>query len=177
MASALSGIGVIHDCMNNSAKALVYYREALPIYEEVGNQRGIGSCHTNIGIVCCDLHDNAKALEHFQTALNIYEQLGDKNSMSITLDYMGNAYRDTATNLSEDDKDRYGEFLSKSLESYQKGLRLSQEIGAMDKQESILENMSKVYEMAGNFNNVHIYPVRSKRLFSFKLNHNNRITE
>jgi tetratricopeptide (TPR) repeat protein len=67
-------IGFIHQEQGRYVKALESYQKALTIFERIGNQQGVATCHNNIGVIHATQGRYAKALEAFQKALTIYER-------------------------------------------------------------------------------------------------------
>ncbi len=74
--------------------ALVYYRKALDIREETGDQRNIALTANNIGVLYYQWGDYENALEYYMKAMRLYDESGSRNGVSLTMVSIGKTYKD-----------------------------------------------------------------------------------
>ncbi len=74
-------------------EALTLYREALTMYEAVGDRASQATTLNNIGAVYDGLGDRQQALAYYQQALPIREEVGDRAGESVTQYNMAMIYR------------------------------------------------------------------------------------
>ena len=84
--------GISNFIKGDYPKALDYYTQCLNIYEQMGDQKGIGASLGNFGMIYAKQGDYPKALDYHTQSLNISEQLGDKAGMVSSLDNIGGIY-------------------------------------------------------------------------------------
>lgn len=89
----LKGMGVACDELNQPAKAIDLYRQAIPLFRQVGSKNGEARDLNNLGVVYEELKRTAKALDYFQQALTLYRKIGDREGEAQTLQNMGLSYR------------------------------------------------------------------------------------
>jgi two-component sensor histidine kinase len=103
--------------------------KALPIYEEIGNRRGIERVFTDMAQCYHSQGDYPRALDYQFKAMRIAEDIKDKEGYAQILCSIGNIYNDGFKNN------------TKCLEYYLKALKLDEETGQLE-------------AMAGNYNNI-----------------------
>lgn len=74
--------------------ALVYYRTALDIREEIGDKRSIALTSNNIGVLYYQWGDYQNALEYYMKAMRLYDESGSQNGVSLTMVSIGKTYKD-----------------------------------------------------------------------------------
>jgi predicted ATPase/DNA-binding SARP family transcriptional activator len=74
-ARALNGVGVLAERMGDTAAARVRYEECLAIWQQLGNQRGVGSVTMNLGRIATDAKDFAAAHRWYAESLEIAQEL------------------------------------------------------------------------------------------------------
>jgi len=70
-------------------RAPAYFREALQIYEEIHDRRGIGQIHMQFGWAAMRTGDYRKAQDHLQQFLGIARQVEDKSNLAFALSGLG----------------------------------------------------------------------------------------
>lgn len=85
-----------------------------------------------------------EALEPYTQSLAIWEQLGDQERISEVYIYMGELY--AAQRL-----------LLKSLEYYQKGLKIEEDLGLVENSSSTLNNIANLFVRVGDFEQAQAY--------------------
>jgi ATP/maltotriose-dependent transcriptional regulator MalT/two-component SAPR family response regulator len=89
MAYALRNRGMAHWTAGNVAEALTDFRQALALYEALGDTYRVGMCHHEIGICLVAQGKNTGADHHYKQALRIWEALGNANDLANTLNSLG----------------------------------------------------------------------------------------
>jgi predicted ATPase/Tfp pilus assembly protein PilF len=117
IATLLNNLGMIETVyFSDSLKALAYFKQALAIYQELGNRQSISMALNNIGAIALSIPDCQQAKDYFGQALIMQRELGDKRSIASTLINIGSV----SYELKE----------YEAAEAYlQESLLLSQEIG------------------------------------------------
>ena len=92
--SALNNIGKLYSDAGDFQTALDYYLQALPLFNDLPNQRAITL--NNIGVAYSGLGEFEKALEYLRQALSLLRTVSDKNAESYTLSNIGAAYNGLA---------------------------------------------------------------------------------
>ena len=77
LGGSLRSIGFIYNNQDNLPKALEYYYRCLKIYEELKDDKRIGSCLYTIGNIYKNQDNLSKALEYCYRCVRIYEELKD----------------------------------------------------------------------------------------------------
>ena len=127
IASSLNNIGYIYMNQGDILKALEYYHKCLKIKEEINDKNGIASSLNNIGLIYKIQGDIPKALECYNKSLKIREEIKDKNGIATSLINIGVVFdnQGSAKALGTFERDS---LLAKSLEYYQKSLKIEEEI-------------------------------------------------
>jgi tetratricopeptide (TPR) repeat protein len=81
--SALNNIGKLYGDAGDFQKALDYYLQALPIFNDLPNQRAITL--NNIGVAYSSLGEFEKALDYLRQSLTLLRTVNDRNAESYTL--------------------------------------------------------------------------------------------
>ena len=98
-------------------KAEVYLKEALNIFQQLGDQRNIAWCHTVMSIAELETKgDSQKGIKKAQENLEVFQQLGDKGGITFTYSLIGELARSV------------GDFET-AERNYKNSLVLAQEIG------------------------------------------------
>src|SRR5439155_323674 len=89
-ANALNGAGSLSKMQGDYAAARSLHQEALAIWREFGDRRGIAACLQNLGIVDYNLGDYASARSLYEESLEIKRELGDRQGVAGSLNDLGN---------------------------------------------------------------------------------------
>ncbi len=118
-------------------QAIVKYKEALKLWQEVGDRRGEATTLNNIGSVYSDLGDNQQALRYYKQAFPLRQQVGDRRGEAATLNNIGVVYADLGDN-------------QQALKYYNDALPLRQQVGNRGGAATTLNNIGSVYSDLGN---------------------------
>jgi len=81
-ADALQQMARTHYLMGNFEKALLYFRDALRLYQAEGHELGEATCRAGLGRLLLRLNFVDDALTELQQACNLYRALGDEARLS-----------------------------------------------------------------------------------------------
>ncbi|QJW88478.1 tetratricopeptide repeat protein [Spirosoma taeanense] len=76
-ANCLRSLGGVAFLQSDNARAITYYEQAQPLYEQVGDLLGKANCLRSLGDVAFRQSDNARAITYYEQAQPLYEQVGD----------------------------------------------------------------------------------------------------
>ncbi|MDX2255487.1 MAG: CHAT domain-containing protein [Pseudanabaenaceae cyanobacterium bins.39] len=110
------------------AEAIAFFQRAKAIYEDIGNDLGVGITLDNIGSTYSRLGQVSQAITFHQQALAIYEKVRDRTGIGVSLNNLGRAY----ANLN-----KQGE----AIASYQKALSIAKEVGDLNTEALVLANI------------------------------------
>lgn len=85
LAISLSNLGVAHADRGDLTMAVECYRQALALYQEMGDENGVVNAVSNIAWAELYLGDYGKALDGLRNAMDHYHRLGNKRNAAITL--------------------------------------------------------------------------------------------
>ncbi|WP_392482354.1 CHAT domain-containing protein [Nostoc sp. C110] len=131
-ADTLVYIGKIYSNLGEKQKALDYYKQSLPLFEQVGDKQAQGTTLNNIGKIYSELAEKQKALDYYNQSISLRRQVGDKNGEAISLNNIGSVYH----------------FLGekqKALDYYNQSLSLKRQVGNKAGIATTLNNIGKVY--------------------------------
>ena len=151
--NALGNIGIVYDDQDNPAKALEYYQEALKLSDRIGFTRGIASNLTNMGIAYQSLQNPSEAIRCFEKSLPIYTKMNDKKNMSVVLVSMGDVIQAAPAKFLRELGISTSERYLKSIDFYERGLKLSVEIEDLYAQAEELEKLAMLYQSQKEYQN------------------------
>jgi CHAT domain-containing protein/Flp pilus assembly protein TadD len=117
-------------------QALEKYREALPIYQNIGEQSEAAILLDNIGRAYYDLSELEKALDSFNQALPIFRSLKDRQSEASVLNNIAAVYDDMGEK-------------QKALEAYLQVLQIFQSLRLRSSAAILLNNIAFTYQSLG----------------------------
>lgn len=91
---AFTGLGNLHQEMNNLALARSYFQLGLAAYKEVNDSFGIGASLNNIGIVLLQEFKYDDAIDTLKLSLEWKESYGDEWGAASTMDNLAVIYQD-----------------------------------------------------------------------------------
>lgn len=138
-ASTLSNIGRVYNNLGGRQKALDYFNQALPLWQESGNSAGQASTYDGIGRAYSDMGDANRALDNFNRALPLWRVDGDENGEALTLNDMGPAYASLGQK-------------QKAFETYNQALKMWREAGSRQGEALTLNNIGRLYRDLGQHN-------------------------
>jgi predicted ATPase/DNA-binding SARP family transcriptional activator/uncharacterized protein HemY len=92
-AKALAGAGTLALRLGDHPAARAWHEKSLAIYQELGDQRGTGSCLTDLGNLAWIQGDTDSARAFHQKSLAIARQLGDRRGIAASLSTLGSISR------------------------------------------------------------------------------------
>ncbi|TYQ31692.1 CHAT domain-containing protein [Pseudanabaena sp. UWO310] len=116
---------------SNSGKykeAIAFFQKAKAIYQDIGNELGVGITLDNIGSTYSRLGQVEQAIAFHQQALTIYEKVKDRTGIGVTSSNLGRAY----ANLNKQ---------TEALSAYQKALNIAREVGDRSTEAVVLANI------------------------------------
>jgi non-specific serine/threonine protein kinase len=130
-ARALGAAATLARATADLAKARTLYEEALSLWHQLGNRRGVASALGNLGMVSNDQGDFAAAKARHEESLVIWREEGDQRGIARTLLALGNAV------YSQGD-----ELAAESL--YEQSLAIERELGDQRAIAIVLNNLGMV---------------------------------
>ena len=115
-ARVLDRLCIAHRILGHYDQALREGREALSLFESIGDDRGLSGAFISLGNICWSRGDLPEALSYYESALELRDRHGDRRGMAGALGSVANI-------LSE-----LGE-LTEAKAHYQRALALSLELG------------------------------------------------
>jgi tetratricopeptide (TPR) repeat protein len=143
-AMSLHLTAVAYRMLNKPEEVLRSEREALTIWRQIGQQRGLAYSLNEMAKAQATLGDAKTALTNFNEALQIRRDIGDKRGLGDTLVELGN--------LADDRGDH-----DAALKSYKEALQLEREIGNESMQAVCLNNIGSVYSEKGQYEDALAY--------------------
>lgn len=171
-ANTMDLLGQTYAAMNEATEAFQYFNEALPIWQQMGEEAGEAMTLNNMGRAYADLGEKQEALEAFNKALALWKTTGARQGEALTLNNIGRLYRDLGEQQTALDyynrglliwrevKGRMGEALAlndigrayadmrqpqKALEYSEQALPIWRETGARRGEAMTLNNMGRDY--------------------------------
>ncbi|MEM8639533.1 MAG: CHAT domain-containing protein [Cyanobacteria bacterium P01_G01_bin.54] len=135
-ADTLRNIGVINSALGEGHQALVYYNQALSMFQAVGDRNGEAKTLNNIGFAHSALGEKYQALEYYDQALSVFQEVGDRSGEAQVLNNMGAIYS------------AIGE-KSQALDYYNQSLSLKRLLGDRSGEATTLNNIGRVYDALG----------------------------
>ncbi len=136
-ARALTGSGTMAWCQGDHAQAVVRHREALTLYRELGDKRGIAFALNNLGVQALAQGEYRQAAALYEESLARYRELDDRrwiayvlNNLGVVAQYQGDYRR--ATRL------------------YQESLEIRRELGDRQRIADVLYNLGEVAHFQGD---------------------------
>ncbi len=159
IASALNNIGIIHKNQGDAQKGLEYYHKSLKIQEEIKDKHGIAASLNNIGFIydnhgdpschsskeVCIRAAQDKALEYYFRSLKIREEINDKSGIAQSFNNIGGVFSKwVEAEQSPDSSLKRAQLINKTLEYYQKSLKIQEEIKDKSGIASSLNNIGSI---------------------------------
>jgi tetratricopeptide (TPR) repeat protein len=129
----LGNLGNAYSSLGRVQTAIKYYKQALAIHQEIGDQHNEGIWLGSLGTAYAELGEMQTAIEYYQRALAIAREIGDQRSESAWLGNLGAAY-------SELDE------VQAAIEFHEKALTIAREIGDRRSEAIHSWNLGLLYE-------------------------------
>ncbi len=150
-AATLHAMAVAYRMLNKPEDGLRNDQDALAIWRNIGQKRGIASSLNEIARTEVLLGKNTEALGNFQEALQIRRDIGDNRGLGDTLIDLGNFYDDRG------DHDQ-------ALKMYKESLQIERDIGNERLQAACLNNIAGVYFAKGQYEDARTYYLQALQL-------------
>ena len=137
-AKLLGEAGAIQDASGSLEDALVLFKQALAIYQEVGDKTGEGVMLNNIGQIYDVWGDYNEALSYLKQSLAILQNIGDRTREGTTLNNIGGYHRKQGEN-------------DKALHLYKQSLSIFRKTGDKLKEGGVLNNIGLIYNAWGKY--------------------------
>ena len=85
MARAANNLGAVANLRGHSNQAVVFYRLALPLYQRLGQRRGLAQTYHNLGVSQRDLERYDEATSTFASAIQVAEEIPYPPVIAMTL--------------------------------------------------------------------------------------------
>ncbi len=137
-ATSLHLMAVAYRMLNKPQEVLHNEQQALKIWREIGQKRGLAFSLNEMAQAQASLGNNKDALPNFEEALQIRREIGDKRGLADTLIDMGN--------FSDDRGDH-----DQALKMYKEALDLERDLANESMQAICLNNIGTAYSEKGQY--------------------------
>jgi adenylate cyclase len=158
IASGYMRLGSAYEKLENYAKAEDYYRKALVIFEKLDNKSSIGTALANIANIARVRSKNYdQALNYLNQSNVILSGLAKNTNIPDMLASYGELYRAVAKDMDFGNPYRSmftsnsDSLYAKSVEYIRKAIRVSDELGEVDKSSKLSFILSELYAEQNNF--------------------------
>ncbi len=135
-ADELVALGIDAQKSHDFEQAIALYKQALAIYETLGDRAGMARATGNIGTALYAIGQNVQALEQYQRALALYTELQDVVGKGIVVGRIGSVHFSA------------GDF-SQALEHYRVALDINAVLGDRSGVARVLGNIGNLYHATG----------------------------
>jgi len=133
-AMVLNTLGMLYQESGNSEKSIECLKNALEIYEKLGDRRGMADTLRNIGLYYHTIGQHEDASGMYQKSLDIYKDLDDKSYQGNIMNSLGRIFQE------QDD-------IGRAMKFYQDSLAITHETGDKPAQRKALENIAILYSI------------------------------
>jgi diguanylate cyclase (GGDEF)-like protein len=151
LASRYHNLGNIYFRKSEFDKSMEFFEKSSELNRKYNNMSSLASDFNGVAEIYRKKGDYETSLEYFNSSLSIYEELGNKYGMASELRNMGILFNEMCET-------------TKAIDFSTRALALAREIGAIDCEKMVCENLSKTYEMLGDYLNALKYHKRFKEL-------------
>jgi CHAT domain-containing protein len=130
--------GANRGSLDQAAKALEPFNEALAIYQQLGDKRGIARAISGIGNSYRLLGRLEEAIDHLGRALPICEESGDRKLLAAILNQLGIAHRIAGRN-------------DLALEYYARGVAIAREEKDLSRESTLLTSIANAHQAQGSY--------------------------
>ncbi|CAN5517966.1 hypothetical protein BH10BAC6_BH10BAC6_05810 [soil metagenome] len=124
-------------CTGDYAAALEHDNNALALFHELGDRKGMATATVNIGSVCLATGDYPAALEHYNRALALFQEFGIRSGEALVMISIGLVYNGE------------GDYPA-ALEHFNNALALCHEVGDRRGVASAIGNIGDLYSNTGD---------------------------
>jgi len=127
-ANNLNNLAQLYSNSGKYKEAIALFQKAKTIYQDIGNDLGIGITLDNIGSTYARLGQSELAISFHQQALTQYEKVGDRAGIGVALSNLGRAYASTGKQ-------------TEAITNYQKALNIAKEVRDRSTEAVVLANI------------------------------------
>jgi len=131
-ANNLNNLAQLYSNSGKYQDAIALFQKARAIYQEIGNDLGIGITLDNIGSTYARLGQGEQAIAFHQQALAQYEKVSDRTGTGVALSNLGRAY----ANIGKQ---------TEALNTYQKALNIAKEVSDRSTESVVLANIGDLF--------------------------------
>ncbi len=131
-ANNLNNLAQLYSNSGKYQEAIALFQRAKTIYQDIGNDLGIGITLDNIGSTYARLGQTEQAIAFHQQALTQYEKVGDRTGTGVALSNLGRAYASSGKQL-------------ESIAVYQKALNIAREVRDRSTEAVVLANIGDLF--------------------------------
>jgi CHAT domain-containing protein/Flp pilus assembly protein TadD len=131
-ANNLNNLAQLYSNSGKYQEAIAFFQKAKVIYQEIGNELGIGITLDNIGSTYTRLGQREPAIAFHLQSLAQYEQIGDRTGTGVVLNNLGRTY----ANLGKQ---------SEAIAAYQKALTIAREVRDLTTESVVLANIGDFF--------------------------------
>ncbi len=150
-AKARNNMGVIYHLQGKYDKAMLHYKQAVGLYQQARNDRGLAAVLGNLASVWQAKGDYTAALDYYGQSINAAQRAGDRQRLAIALGSIGIIYYDLG-------------FYEKSLGFYLQSLSIREDLGDKQGMAYALGNIGLVFDAQRNYPKALEYYYRSLRI-------------
>jgi len=127
-ANNLNNLAQLYSNSGKYPEAIAFFQKARAIYQDIGNDLGIGITLDNIGSTYARLGQGEQAIAFHQQALTQYEKVGDLTGTGVTLSNLGRTYANMGKQI-------------EAIAAYQKALNIAREVRDLSTESVVLANI------------------------------------
>lgn len=131
-ANNLNNLAQLYSNSGKYQEAIALFQKARALYQDMGNDLGIGITLDNIGSTYARLGQAEPAISFHQKALAQYEKVGDRTGIGVALSNLGRAYAN-------------GGKSSEAIKTYQKALNIAREVRDRSTEAVVLANIGDFF--------------------------------
>ena len=134
-ANNLTNLAHLYSNSGKYTEAIAFFQKAQVIYQEIGNDLGMGITIDNIGSTYARLGQFEQAINFHQQALTQYEKVRDRSGTGVTLSNLGRAYANLGNR-------------NAAISNYQQALKITREVGDRSTEAVVLANIGELLVQA-----------------------------
>ena len=119
-------------------EAQISWEEALRLYQQLNDQKGIVNSLNNLGVFYRSLGEHVKAIQYYERSLKITQQIGDQKGAAYSQNILGNIYY------------FLGEY-AKAIQYYERSLEITQRFYDKSSVAKSLNQLGLVYDSLEEF--------------------------
>lgn len=134
-ANNLTNLAHLYSNSGKYNEAIAFFQKARSIYQEIGNDLGLGITTDNIGSTYARLGQFEQAISFHQQALTQYEKVRDRAGTGVALSNLGRAYANLGNR-------------NAAISNYQQALKITREVSDRSTEAVVLANIGEILVQA-----------------------------